>query len=514
MGFIQIVVTLIFLSLFIYKSITLMNNVPFYDFDEAHRAENAKRMLEYKSFIVPLTGSSFDRVLDLKIPMKDNPDIFLYYHLERPTFIYWLMIFSTYLFGQSELSFRLPSFFLGLATIISLIFLSIKIKPLNSYFPLLFAFLSLVTAGCLWLSAQYAQLDTGLTFFLFLSLSFLILYCQQKRTGILLLAGISWALAVLSKGQPSIIIIFPLIYLMLIRKIMLLEVVKFFAFAGILLLPWITLLTLHFGFLNVVKIFSGFAISSAITEYLHHKAPFFWYVRWWFEDFRPGAVLFFVLFLYDFYHKKFDWKKLTLLSYIFGSLIIYSIPVNKIWWYVLPLVPAIAFYIYLSVSEKTSKIFNLSIIVILASLPIFLKVANTISMFYGIILITASILILQLKINKNITKLSPYLFVTALTLSLYFFWLNFPQITPYHRGTKAVAQHYASLPGKKCLWTGDMPQESVLFYSNAGGVRPLNDITEILPGCTNYLITPGEVNLDGFKLIFQDQDIKLYELNN
>ena len=519
------IICLAFLILYITESMQIMSGVPFYDFDEAHRAENAKRMQEYSSFFVPLTGSNFDRVLDLRIPFKDNPDIFLYYHLERPTFIYWLMIGSTRFLGQNELAYRLPSFVLGMSVIIILIFFASKIKPTKDYFALVFAFLSLVTSGSLWLSSQYAQLDTGLTLFLFLAILLLILYCQYRNHEILLFAGISWALAVLCKGQPAVIIIFPLLYLIISKKLKLLELVKFFAFSGIVLLPWVTVLTLHFGFVNVIKIFSGFAISSAITEYLHHQAPFFWYIRWWFDSYKPGCVLFFALVISDLYHHRLDWKKLTFLSYIFGSLLILSYPKNKIWWYVLPLLPAISFYTYLSISDyiknNSSKIFNLSLIIILASLPIFLGVSNTKAMIYGCLLVAVSILILNTHISEKVSKFYPHLFLVALVFVLSMFYLKFPQITPYHWGTKPVAQYYSNLPGKKCLWTGDMPQESVLFYSNAGEVKSLNNITEISSACTNYLITPRgkkflEIigkDLNRFKLLYRSNEIKLYELH-
>lgn len=513
-----------FLAIFIFKSADIMINVPFYDFDEAHRAENAKRMKEYHSFIVPLTGSSFDRIIDLRIPFKENPDVFLYYHLERPTFIYWLMMISTHFLGQNEFAYRLPSFLLGLGTIAALLFFSKRIKPSTNY-AIFIALLSLITSGSLWLSSQYAQLDTGLTFFLFLSVLFLVLYCQHKNTYHLLFAGISWALAVLSKGQPAVIIVFPLAFLFLSKKLTFREVLKFFGLAGILLIPWITSLVIHFGLKDVFKIYSGFAISSAIIEYIHHKAPIFWYIRWWFEDLRPGAVLFFSLLLSDIYHKRLDWKKLTFLSYILGSLVILSIPTNKIWWYVLPLVPAVCFYIYLSVSDlikNEAKLLNISFICLLTSLPLFLNVSNTISMIYGIILVLISFIILELKSKSWTLKYTDIFFLITICISLFSFGLRFPHITPYHWGTKSVSHYYDLLPGKKCLWTGDMPQEAVLFYSNAGEVKSLNDVSEISTACKNFLITPrgrhflNKVSSDSdrFKLLFRDGEVKLFEVSN
>ena len=231
-------VFLTFFAIYISKADSNMSVIPFHDFDEGHRAENAKKMKEYFSFLVPLTGSPVDRSADLRIPLRENPNLFLYYHPERPPFVYWLMIVSTSAFGESEWAYRLPSLLMALATVLSFLFFAgVSGKSIN-IFAFSSGFVALITSADLWLSGQYAQLDTSLTFFLFTSLLTLILYCEQKKPIYILVSGLSFSLAVLSKGQPAIIFMPPLLFLWINKKLNRGDILKFFASAGIILIPW------------------------------------------------------------------------------------------------------------------------------------------------------------------------------------------------------------------------------------------------------------------------------------
>lgn len=494
-----------------------MVTVPFYDFDEAHRAENAKRMAEYKSYFVPLTGSSFDRVEHLKITLRENSDFYLYYHLERPPLVYILMIISTAIFGGSEWVYRLPSFIFGMLTIVCLIVFAKKEK--GHVFAISVGLLSLITSSDLWLSSQYAQMDTGITFFLFAALLTLILFCEFKNNLLIYLSGILFGFALLSKLQPAVIFIFPIFGLLLLRRISMADIFKFTLGFLITFLPWVAYLTLRFGIKDVTQVMSGFALTSASIVDIHQKAPFFWYIRWWWETLRPGWTIFLALVLYDITLKNLNWKKITLLIYIFGGLLSFSIPVNKIWWYVLPLIPAVSYYIFLSaedlIKREQKAIENLSLAIVVASLPIFLKASNLISMSYGIIITIIVFFILKNKLSLKVTGLNKKIvFYISVILNLVLFSLQFPKIIPYHRNTKEVALYYKNLSKPKCLWLGDMPGESVLFYSNAGVVPVLtetNEATQIFSNCkNNYLITPNHFQ-EG-KLEFISGEISLYKL--
>src|SRR3989338_2491319 len=529
MNKIILLIFVVFFSAFVIKSAINMSTIPFHDFDEAHRAEQAKKMKEYFSFLVPLTGSPADRTENLRIPLRENSNLFLYYHPERTTLVYWLIIASTSVFGTSEWAYRLPSFLMTISTIFVFLASIYFSKSLFSPVPAAIGFLSLITSGDIWLSGQYAQLDTSLTFFLFTSLLFLIKFSMEKKNIFITISALSFSLAFLSKGQPSVIFVFPLIFLFLRKKLTARDLLKFVASAAFILLPWLFLLGIFFGIGEFLEIFTKFAADSAIVEYSFIKAPIFWYIRWWWDSFRPGWTLFLALLVFDFYYKTFTIKKMILLSYILGGLVLFSLSVNKIWWYVLPLVPAISFYIYLSVEDYLKKyplkLINLSFSIVLASVPIFLADSNKVTLAYGILLTLLIFYILhrEIKIPK---KISAPLFLFSLTFSLFVLFLNFPQIVPYHRNTKYVAEVYKGLPGKKCLHLLNMPPEAVLFYSNAGEVIPLTEKTVLLPDCEDFLITPSDITeseimyllkgetfeLKYRKIIFQSGTMKLIKL--
>lgn len=514
------IITVIFLSffaLFVFLSFKTMFSVSFYDFDEAHRAENAKRMKEYGSFFVPLTGSPQDRVEHLKVPLRENPDLHLYYHLERPPLVYDLMILSTSLFGSYEWAYRLPSFLLGIATVAVFLFFARKEEGKN-VFAIATGLLVLFTSFDLWLSSEYAQMDTGITLFLFLSLLTLITFCSTGKTFLIFLSGIFFGLGLLSKLQPTVIFIFPLIFLLLTKKLKLFDLMKFSGGFLLVFLPWVIYLALRFGIKDVVNIMPGFAITSASIINIHQQAPIFWYLRWLLTSLRPGWILFLTLFAYEIISGSLDWKKKALLIYIFGGLLAFSLPDNKIWWYILPLIPAVAYFVYLSLNdylkEKPHRLINLSFAIIVASLPIFLRSSNKLTIFSGILIsaVVFFILIDKLAIKLNFKLSKKNIFNVAIILCLLLFLQRFPEIIPYHRNTKGVAEYYKNLPGSKCLWLGDMPGEAVLFYSNAGEVPILDKTSQIYSSCkNNYLITPEKHKDDG-ELILRQGNIRLYKL--
>lgn len=526
-GIFLIIILYIFSLLYVSQSIQTMKNAPLYDFDEAHRAENAKQMKAYKSWFVPLTGSPQDRIPHLNIAFKDNPDLYLFYHLERPFLVYLLMVASTSIFGSYELFYRLPSFVLGILVFAIYLFFTTKVFKSKQILAISLGFIALLTSSDLWLSSQYAQLDTGLTLFLFLSLLLLISYCEKRRRLLLVISGLSFALAVLSKGQFAVIFAFPIFTLLIMRKLSLKDFVLFSLSASVLLIPWVLILSSRFSLNEFLRVFIGFPFLQTSLD-IHHKAPFFWYARWWFESLRPGWTIFLSFLILDALQKNFSWRKKVLAAYILGGFLIFSFQVNKTWWYVLPLIPAIAFYIYESASEYLKKInnrlLNISVAVILASLPVFMNVSNKEGLIYGAIITLIAIVILRSDFFSRFKigyAQKFFLFAVAITLSLGFFYARFPKIVPYHTGIKEVASYYQTIKTRKCLWGYGMPLESALFYSNAGEIKVLNkEESESLffARCNNYLIAPiwvGDKELlfvNFKKVLFKNGVIKLVKV--
>lgn len=329
----------------------------------------------------------------------------------------------------------------------------------------------------------------------------------------LAISALSFALAVLSKGQPAIIFIIPLLTTLIIKKINLRELIKFGLYAAVLLLPWLFLIGIYFDLKNFFYIFTHFALDSATLEYSHINAPVFWYIRWWFDTLRPGWSLFLALFAFDLLNKNIDWKKITILVYIFGGLIFFSLSANKIWWYVLPLIPAIAYYIYLSTSDYLARfksgLINISAVMIIVSIPVFLEETNKMTILYGVIITASSLSLLFFRNFTPLLRVQKILLVFSMLFCLIVFYSHFPKIIPFHYNTKTVALYFSSLPDLKCLWIMDMPPEAALFYSNAGETPLLEQSSNLIPSCRNYLITPVDTQNINITYSFKNETFNL-----
>src|SRR5664279_3312270 len=131
------VIFIFFITVFSYLSIKNIISTPLLEFDGAHRAESAKQMRLHQEYLVPLDGSPFLQNHNLKLQIGQSPPKELFYHLERPPLVYWLMILSTMLFSSSRLFYVLPSLLFGLS-IFGLFFLVIykldKKVEINAFF--------------------------------------------------------------------------------------------------------------------------------------------------------------------------------------------------------------------------------------------------------------------------------------------------------------------------------------------------------------------------------------------
>jgi len=493
------------------KSILITINAPLHDFDGANRAEGAKQMKLRHEYLVPLTGSPYLRNEDLKLKINDSPITYLYYHLERPPFIYWLMIISTTIFGNNEFGYRLPSFIFGLSTILALFILITKTQKKN-YAPLFVALTVLITSSDLWLSSQQALLDTGLTFFLFLAVSSLYLFQTKNKEFYLYLTGIFIALAVLCKGQPTAIIIFPILFFLMVKTINLRQVLLIVGSCLLVLAPWILAVCAKFGIHNFINTFIlGFTGSRLIVSDVSQQAPFFWYLRWWLDSFRPGLIMFFAVLTLDIKFRLLTKNKLMLLVYIFGGLILFSVAKNKVWWYVLPLIPVIGLYVYLSLEtlfeKKIMSLDKISLLLILSSLPIFYQTRSTVTFIYGFGILILCLLLTRI---KKLDSNHSLLFAISITFSLLLFLFHFPVVKPTYPEIKNIASYMNKFPGTKCLYIKNMPYEAALFYSIPDTVSYFSSIDSLSTVCENYLITPDTEYR--FTLVYQNERLKLYKI--
>lgn len=498
-----LIILSIFIFLFVLKSILVMKTASFHDFDEANRAEAARNMKIYHSYLTPLTGSPFKWGNSIQIQAKKNKLLNLTYHLERPPLVFLAMIVSTSLFNDSEFFYRLPSLIFGLLTIILVIFLEGNLIVL----------LSFLTSYDWWLSSQSALMDTTFSFFMFLAFVLILKFLEKKNHKLLFFSGLSFGAGVLSKGQPGIIFVFPLIFLLFAKKINLKELLIVAISAGLIILPWLLFTIYKFGIFNFLTSFLGFAKTKFLMEDLSQKAPFYWYARWWLETFRVGWILFITLIIYDFLKRNFNFKKTLILFYFLSYFIVFSFSKNKVWWYVLPLIPICCLYISESIKNilkrDKNKLINFFLIIFLTSIPVFYKTSNKVSVLYGLFLITLSFFILnhRFKIKKIFADIFS---LTSVLFCLLTFFLNFPAISPNYPEAKTIGKYYQKLPQPKCLYVEGVPYEAILFYTQAEEINYFSSDIFLKKKCNNYLVTQKDKK---FSLITTSNRLKLYKIN-
>ncbi|GEM_PF-1802933 len=544
-------VLIIFFLLFVGISLNSMVNSSFHDFDEAHRAEGARNMRLHNFFIAPVVGGPYNRCasLDLetdvklaqspyqslfRVPYSQDNSKTLCAVTGRPPLVFNAMAVSSRLFGDHEWAYRLPSFVAGLLGIVIVI---IFIKKFNKDAPqnnqtahtiaLILAILVFLTSYDWWLSMQMAHLDTAVSVFTAGAVLVLVLFIQQKRRLYLIVSGVLLGLAIMSKGQPAVLFLAPLPYLLISKKLTLKEIGILFLTTFVTLLPWLIPLSLKFGPLHFIQSYLSKYLASPGSTKLGNTdrsqmAPVYWYLRWWLDSMRPGFVLFSALSLYNIIQKKLNWQKISLLFYILATLALFSYANSKVWWYVLPALPAIVGYLYLSIKDylenQSTNLINLLLVVVIASLPILRWQSNTVALAYGGGLILVSSIILNLKVQglklkQLAVKHQSTLLATTLAIALYCFSTTFPLVNPPFPEAKTIGQFYQGLDQPRCLWLDpDLHYESFLYYTQAGRVEFLTEESTPNPECNNYFLS--EQNLDSYKLLITVGKVNFYQLSS
>lgn len=495
------IIFLLVLTVFGYTALKNMSLLPFSEFDEANRAEGARNMAKFSYWWAPITGSPFFRRDDLSFKFNDNSKVNI--HLERNPLVFIKMAGFVKIFGDKEISYRLPSFIFSLGTML-LLFLLFKKEPLLSLLsltPLLFSY-------DWWSSSQMAHLDIGLTFFMTVALVLLIFGKEKKDNWFIL--SIFIFLAFLSKGQMIIFLITPLFMALFLGKISIKSFIKTglmtFLLIFISLLP---ILTRH-GFKTWFDVYvMGILSSRATTTDLSQAAPVWWYGYWWMFSFRWGVFLFVPLLCRDIFEKRIDKEKLILFVFIVFNFLLMSLAKNKVWWYVMPLMPAISMYIYRSIenTNKEKKLFNLLIVFLISVVPLFWQIEISLKRVVAycalVVFINTFVLIKDFKVKK----IPEWFFVPIILFSAFIFYRKFP------RPSASFPEVRKLLSGidlsDSCLFVENMPYEGVMYYSKAGEINYWQE--EVKKGCPNYLVSPNNFEFEKIKEVDR---LKLYKIVN
>jgi outer membrane protein assembly factor BamB len=288
----------------------------------------------------------------------------------KPPLFMWLMSLSYQIFGANSFSARLWSPVFGALSLIFLFFLG---KNLYNSAVGFFAALLLGTFATFYSFARHAMTDVAFVFFLLGSLYFLLLSEKtEQRSRFLALGGFFFGLAFMTKQLLALLI--PLIifvYFIFTHRGLKFFFTKYFAVfwrvAILVASPWLIYMTLRFGpdFWQSHFVFSG--IMRAVTPLEGHSGDNFFYFTYLLNNenlfwlallpFSAGLCVFNAL-------KKGSSQDKLILVWMLAVIAIFTLIQTKLFWYILPALPAFALAIGSLLFQLLKKIKPLLLFVV------------------------------------------------------------------------------------------------------------------------------------------------------
>jgi 4-amino-4-deoxy-L-arabinose transferase-like glycosyltransferase len=440
-----------------------------FDVDEAVFSEATREMLEMGNYITPTYNY---------IPRYD-----------KPIFFYWLMSTSFWIFGTTEFAARFWSAGLGVALVVITFLFVKKIKGDSAA---IWASLCLLLNLEFFLYTHSAVTDMALTFFITSSMYSLYMgiyhgrnvYSKQKYGGStwFVVFWLSSALALLTKGVIGFLfpVVIASLYLAVTKDIVRLRrflrpryILVFFLVAT----PWFAA---QF-YINGWEFYDAFIVKHHIERYTGvisgHSGPIYFYLGilligffpW--VSFLPGAI-----------YRGFKDRGIYLYCTIWFLFvfIFFSISKTKLPNYILPLFPAMAVMVGVSLDEKIkgrgrSAFYFLSCLSLIASLLLFAMPHMDITMdvhypdyfFYitGFIFLLTGVFGIVAKRDKTMA-LGGIASATAILL-VFLRTYGLPPVNIYLQKTLYDYAIYSKrvLDDNDILATYEINQPSILFYS-------------------------------------------------
>ncbi len=258
--------------------------------------------------------------------------------ISKPPLAFWLMRLSTLVFGESELTFRLPSALFGLGGVLLTFAWGSQLFHLRTG---LLAGLILTTSfQYFWLSRK-AQLDMPYTFFIVAALIAFSLAVQKGRPRLLLSTGAFMALAAMIKGLGGVLlpvavitpfVLFRRAWRILVRW----EALGAFLLFAALTIPYYALLDRSF----VASFFLRDHLERFLTG-VDVVRPFYWYLGVLPNAFFPWSLC--LPLAFSFLRSKKAEEELSFPLFWFSAwFLIISASAGKQEHYFLPLLPPLA----------------------------------------------------------------------------------------------------------------------------------------------------------------------------
>lgn len=384
----------IIIFLLIISAGVIFNNLgysTFFDWDESRHGENSLEILKTNDWIVLNYGG--------------QPD---FYNLKPPLGA-WLIAFSFSIFGVDEFALRFWSAIFGVGTILLVYLFGSEIK--NKCMGIYSAIFLLTIGGFIgYHGARTGDYDVMVTFFITLSLYFFYLSQIREKKIFLIGASISMALAVMVKGViglfPAMIILIFLFFFRSLRKTILTRETGYAIFSfSILVFPWF--IYRFFKGKDFFSILIGYDLLKRIGEPIEgHVGDWSFYFLVLNQMF--GKILFIlilVIFVYSIILMSQKNRPVSfLVIWISLVMLIFTVAKTKIFWYIIPLYPAISLLIGYHINNlqqhfKIEKTKFMGMFLIVMIIP-----------FFSILTITQSVVVepYQMSIKDLKPELSKY----------------------------------------------------------------------------------------------------------
>jgi 4-amino-4-deoxy-L-arabinose transferase-like glycosyltransferase len=342
---------------------------PLLDADEGRNAEVAREMAETNDYVMPRLNG---------LPYLDKPVV---YFAAEAAFMEVL--------GPTELAARLPAYLFTLATAAVLFWFARRAGYDPWVSAIVFLTMPLVVAF-----ARTVIFDSALMFFVVVALAAFWCAVEERNARWSLLAWASMALAMITKGPVTfVLVLFVVLPYAWRRKALgvLFPLIGLVLFAAVIA-PWV------WGVTRVVPEFLRYVLvtetaARMATSELQRTGP-----PWYFLPYLIGGALpWSIVALFSWrQQKKAD---LFLLLWLFVPLVFFSISQSKRPQYILPLMPAVALLVARVWSEARTRAAAITLAIL------------------GAILLAAPLLLPRVKMKPEIAAVAPR---TALILGLAF----------------------------------------------------------------------------------------------
>ncbi len=302
-----------------------------HSWDERYHALVAKNMIHH-----PLVPTLYDKPV---MPFDNTKWYAGNVWLHKQPVPLWLMAGSMCIFGVNEIALRLPSvlmttFGIWLMFILGSYFFNRKTGYLAALFYAINGLILELTGGRL----PTDHIDIAFLFFVELSVVFIILYIQSRRTVFTILTGVSLGCAILSKWLPALIIL-PVWLFMVIDsgkfpvKAIIIQFLLLVFMTCLVFMPW------------QIYIYRVYPVEAAwessfnlrhITEPLEgHDEPFYYFLSKIMVNYGELIYLPLAWFLWTWIKRPNDLKRWALGLWFFMPLIFFSAIRTKMQGYLL-----------------------------------------------------------------------------------------------------------------------------------------------------------------------------------